>query len=373
MTLICDLALIVGISIAGICSTNEAPPDRLPPDDPDAWSFMPVRPVRPVQPAAIHVKEDTSPPVLVSFPPVVITKTIELARPERIIVPPQVEPEIDYLRMAVEASYKQRRTELANWPSIEVPKNDITNELKQITTPFDVSLNSLPKPPSATKLTPPVQRVRPGYEAASVTSGLPIDNSRIVTADRYITGILETGINSQLDGDAGGEIIIQTSRDTYGYHGRNVLIPKGSRLICDYKSPELVGSTRLAINCKRILLAGHRAEIYQLSSTAGDVQGRSGITGNVDNRFWEKYGTAFILSGISTAVRIASSMSDNEIAANGSEELSEKFGEITASVLEQTVNLAPIITVPQGTRIQIRPRKDWYIREVVTGYQQAKG
>ncbi len=356
MTLICDLALIVGISFASICTTLETPPDTLPPDDPDAWSFKPVRP------AAIIVKEDTSPPVRISFPPVIITKTIE----KMVLLEPSPDPELkpDYLRLAVEESYKQRQTELSNWPSIDAPKNENHNKLSLTAPLFD-------KP-----LTPPVQRValgQPNYEAASVTSGLPIDNSRIVTADRYITGILETGINSQLDGDAGGEIIIQTSRDTYGYHGRNVLIPKGSRLICDYKSPELVGSTRLAINCKRILLAGHRAEIYQLFSTAGDVQGRSGITGDVDNRFWEKYGTAFILSGISSAVRIASSMGNSEVATSGSEELSEKFGEITASVLEQTINLAPIITVPQGTRIQIRPRKDWYIREVVTGSQQEKG
>ena len=53
-----------------------------------------------------------------------------------------------------------------------------------------------------------------------------------------------------------------------------------------------------------------------------------------------------------------------DVASQGSEELSQKFGEISASVLEQTVNLTPIITLAQGKRVQIRPAKDWYIRKI---------
>ena len=95
------------------------------------------------------------------------------------------------------------------------------------------------------------------------------------------------------------------------------------------------------------------------------------MAGEVDNRFWEKYGTAFLLAGISASVRLATAASTTNntdsttvVADKGAEELSQKIGEITASILEQTVNLAPIITIPQGTRVQIRPAKDWYIQEI---------
>ena len=216
------------------------------------------------------------------------------------------------------------------------------------------------------------ERTQENYDAEGVISGLPVDNTRILAADRYISGILETGLNSQIDSGSGGEAIIQTSRDVYGYHGRNILIPKGSRLICDYQPPSRQGDSRVAFTCKRILMGEHRAEILQLSARVGDQQGHGGVAGVVDNRFWERYGTAFLLTGLSTSVRfataLASSNSENSplgnIADKGSEELSQKLGEITASVLEQTVNLTPIITIAQGKRVQIRPAKDWYIRKI---------
>jgi len=165
-------------------------------------------------------------------------------------------------------------------------------------------------------------------------------------------------------------VIIQTARDVFGYHGRKVLMPKGSRLICDYEPPEDIGSSRLAITCRRVLIAGHRAEIRDLESLVSDVQGRSGTSGEVDKRFWERYGTAFLLTGISTAVRFANTFTQTtseepsptqQTTEAGSAELSNRLGEISANVLEQTLDLKPIITVPQGTRIQIRPQTDWYI------------
>src|SRR3546814_7193639 len=54
-------------------------------------------------------------------------------------------------------------------------------------------------------------------------------------------------------------------------------------------------------------MAGYRAEILQLTTPVADAQGRGGITGDVDNRFWERYGTAFVLAGISAAVRLGRS------------------------------------------------------------------
>ena len=121
-----------------------------------------------------------------------------------------------------------------------------------------------------------------------------------------------------------------------------------------------------------MLSAGHRAEIHQIAAPVRDAQGRAGVTGEVDNRFWNRYGTAFMLSAISAAVRgaTASGVSDaardrnDAITDEAGKELAERFGEITASVLQETVALRPVISIPQGTRVQIRPARDWYIRKI---------
>ena len=223
-------------------------------------------------------------------------------------------------------------------------------------------------PPMDPSALPSRGREENRYESPASRSGRPVDNARILAADRYITGIVETGVNSQVGGDEEGSIIIQTARDVYGYHGRKVLVPKGSRLICTYAAPKDMGSSRLELRCERILMAGHRAEITNLGAPVGDVQGRQGITGEVDRRFLERYGTAFLLTGLSTAVRFAAAAGSTDAtdtttaaAEKAAEELSNRFGEITASVLEESLSLVPVITIPQGTRVQIRPATDWYI------------
>jgi type IV secretion system protein VirB10 len=208
------------------------------------------------------------------------------------------------------------------------------------------------------------------YQAEGRDSTSPIDNERLIAADRIIPVVLETGINSQIDGTTGGPVILQVSRDVYGYHGRYILVPKGSRMICQYQSPTDIGSSRLEIRCGRILLGGSRAEIFELVAQGTDQQARLGITGAVDGRFVERYGTAFALAGISAFVRYAasstttseSSANQNSAVTTGAEELSKSLGEISAAALEKTLDLKPIITVPQGTRMTIRPTFDWYIK-----------
>lgn len=116
------------------------------------------------------------------------------------------------------------------------------------------------------------------YEEAFRLSSLAVDNSRIVTTDRYISGVLETGVNSQLasGGEASaGDLVIQVGRDVFGYHGRNILIPKGSRLVCGFRAPKQ-GESRLGVSCGRVLLGGSRAEIYEAGGGGFDVQGRRG-------------------------------------------------------------------------------------------------
>jgi len=353
MSTLCDALVALNLTLGIMCQPgDEAAVPTLPDDDKKVWAIPspppPPEAKTPVFPPVV-IKQEAPPP---SPPP----------PPLPAVTPPPPPP--NPYRLALEAALSRRGD----------PSNGIaTIEGQHVSSGpgNSVQLASL-TPPTMDPLGLPQPKAKPKYDAEGVLSGLPVDNERIIAADRYISGILETGINSQLDSGAGGTAIIQTSRDVFGYHGRMVLIPKGSRLICEYQGPGRQGETRIAFNCSRILMGGHRAEILQLNSPVGDVQGHGGVSGEVDNRFWEKYGTAFLLTGLSASMRFAtayaSSNADNSpqgnIADKGSEELSQKLGEITASILEQTVNLNPIITIPQGTRVQIRPAKDWYIQEM---------
>ncbi|NMM46494.1 TrbI/VirB10 family protein [Rhodospirillaceae bacterium KN72] len=355
--MLCEAALALGLTLGGMCSGEPPAAGTVPMPENDAglWGFTDPPPPEPPPPPP-------APAPAPNFPPIVIR---EAAPPPAPPPPPAPAPVVveapapNPYRLALMTALSRREGSDADLVRISAPT-------------VSAGPGALRADPLASISPPATPKPEEQYQAEHRTSTGPVDNSRKIAVDRYITGNLEMGINSQLDSDEGGEVVVQTTRDVFGYHGRNILIPKGSRLICRFKGPDEIGKTRIALNCFRILIAGHRAELFEINSRIGDVQGHGGITGEVDTRFWEKYGTAFILTGISGAVRLASAATAtaddgnaiSSIADAGGQELSQKLGEITASILEQTVDLKPIVTVSQGTRVTIRPQFDWYLKKV---------
>ena len=354
----CHVLGVFAVEPEACRETPKAIVSDIPEDDKEAWKFDAPEPEPdpPPPPAPL-------PAAPVVFPPVIIEKTVVMeppavAEPPAVVEtppPPPPAPPPDWARIAAEASYARRAATPFAWSAPVAP-----GRVGPSAPPSPLAVPEVPGLPA-----PP--KALAGYGAPSRTSGLPVDNERILTTDRYLTGILETSINSQLAGDGDGQdVVIQVNRDVFGYHGRSILIPKGSRLVCGFRAPK-PGESRLGLNCGRVLLGGSRAEIWQATAGGSDVQGRRGVTGEVDRRFSEKYGTALILAGISGAVRAASAAvpedrRGTDIAGEGAQELGERFGEITAAVLEETVDLAPIVTLPQGTRLVLKPARDWHIR-----------
>lgn len=369
MSMICEILLGVGLTFGGVCGADapEGPPRVLPKEDMAAWSFK--TPPPPPPPPPIPESEPEAPP---EFPPVVIREVVrqevKVEQPPPAPAPEPPDPWQDYMQLALAT----RHSTASYWTPVGTGRAVRAGADGSEAALFEPpSLPSVPSIADDAGLGAEIARERDQrYKAPRRVSSLPVDNDRILARDRYILGIIETGINSRLSSGEGGDIIIQTARDVFGYHGRNILIPKGSRLICGYSTPEQANQTRIPVDCERVLMGETRAEILQLETRVGDVQGRGGVTGDVDKRFWEKYGTAFLLSGISAAVRLAASetgsatQAGSSVADKGAEELGERLGEITASVLEETVDLNWVITIPQGTRVQLRPRYDWYLKRI---------
>ena len=179
-----------------------------------------------------------------------------------------------------------------------------------------------------------------------------------MTADCYIPIVLENSINSQLPGRFIG--IVETH--VFANEGRGVLFPKGTRIICTYESLAKEGDTRLAANCSRAIRPDG-ASILLTNAYAADQMARTGAIGKVDNRGWEKYGSAFIVAGISALAAAGVNTSVNSSMYQSANNLSVNLGQITAQMLEANVDLAPVMTVAAGSRLQIIPMTDIWIRE----------
>jgi type IV secretory pathway VirB10-like protein len=91
-----------------------------------------------------------------------------------------------------------------------------------------------------------------------------------------------------------------------------------------------------------------------------DIAGRTAIPGVIDNRLWQKYGGAILLTTISAGAALAVP-SGNARLADAYKTLADNLGSISTQILEENLDLRPVITVPAGTRLNIIPLVDlWF-------------
>lgn len=184
-------------------------------------------------------------------------------------------------------------------------------------------------------------------------STLPVDRTRILTADMRIPAILEDSVNTQTP----GRLIAVIDKDIYSPNGKKILLPAYSKIICSYEGLKDAHSSRLACQCKRIIRPDGLS-IGLTDATAADQMGRSGLVGDLDKRTLERYGAAFGVSLISALAQASTNLNKQEAFANATNQLSNNLGQVTQKALEENIDLMPILTIPQGARLQIIPMND---------------
>ncbi len=208
-----------------------------------------------------------------------------------------------------------------------------------------------------------VQKDEYSDEYAKDVSSLPTIRKRIITNDMYIIGLLENSINTQINS---GRAVIVVEEPVYSAEGRSLVFPKGSRIVCTYSSLEQGGDTRVPMECLRVLRPDGVSVLLN-NIILADQMGKTGAVGQVDNRVFEKYGHALTMasvSGLSSygSFALATSNNANLVALSPTlNETNEALSDVTAQILNKTLDLSPIITVAKGTRIVLMPLNDIYI------------
>ncbi|UWR24578.1 TrbI/VirB10 family protein [Sulfitobacter sp. S190] len=192
-----------------------------------------------------------------------------------------------------------------------------------------------------------------GALPAQVTQAQVIANpSNTVIQGTMIQAVMETALDSSLPGQVRAII----SEDVYSYDGTRLLIPRGSRLIGRYRSGLEIAQRRVTIAWDRIILPTDQT--IQISSFGGDQLGRSGVTGFVDTRFDERFGSAALISIISAAPSAAAGEVEDETAADILEDVGDDLADATDSVIGEYLSIGPVIYVDQGVRVTVMVDRD---------------
>lgn len=193
------------------------------------------------------------------------------------------------------------------------------------------------------------------WKESQTKASYPVNMERVVTVDRFIPAILVNEINSEL----GGKVVAVVEKNVYGAHGRKVLIPAGSKAIGMYKPLDKVGQERLSIHWPRIITP-EGINIHTGNADMTDAMGRSGVTGDVDRRYVERYGMSFLVSMLTAATAYSVPVRDQNQQLVV-ESFGRETGSLSKAILDEHLDIKPRVTIPAGSRIMITASKDiWF-------------
>ena len=199
------------------------------------------------------------------------------------------------------------------------------------------------------------------------------DRARTIAQGKLLSAILETSINTEFPGAVRGII----SRDVYGEAGKEVLIPKGSRLYGAYSSAVKRGQGRVNISWSRLIRPDGIS--LNIALTAADQFGRAGIPGETDNR----YSSLVANSLLTSVLAVAGTAAAQEIMGGGNSQTSTTINaaqgttttygnagnqalydvtktviDIVTGIIKNTIDLNPVIRIPQGARMTVIVNSD---------------
>lgn len=183
------------------------------------------------------------------------------------------------------------------------------------------------------------------------------DRDMILPQDRSIDCNLSMRVVSEVSGRA----VCVLSSPVFGDSGRVVLLEAGTVASGVYTPPAAQGQRRIPILWTR--LKTPKGVVINLNSPAADALGTAGLAGEVDNRWPERIGAAFLLSVVQDAIgyQTARAASDNGNAATGIavfQHSTDTGNRMAEKVLDSTINIKPTIYMQPGDRATITVARD---------------
>lgn len=184
-------------------------------------------------------------------------------------------------------------------------------------------------------------------EAAPAKAKAMQDLDAMIPQGAVIPAVMETAINSDLPGLARAMV----TRDVKSFDGSAVLIPRGSRVIGQYKSGLALGASRVFVIWTRVIRPDGVS--IQIGSPAADPLGRGGLEGQVDRHFFTRFGGSILTSVLNAGVAAVSNNRSSSQIYIGSVSEAANLANVA-----KTSNTSPTIKTPQGAPVTIFVARD---------------
>jgi type IV secretion system protein VirB10 len=207
--------------------------------------------------------------------------------------------------------------------------------------PPAIAPSQLPDLPGPPKASDPESLAGPRVGATRLANP-----TTTVPKGAVIQAVLETALDSNRPGFARAIV----SRDVRGFDGSRILIPRGSRLVGEYKADLAQGQNRAFVQWQTLT----RPDGVQIAvdSPAADPLGRAGVKGNVNSHFFERFAGAILQSTLDIGVGIATRKVANGTVIVGLPGSTQSIGGVTPQ------SIKPTLKVPHGSSVSVFVARD---------------
>jgi len=196
--------------------------------------------------------------------------------------------------------------------------------------------------------------LRPTITPTVAASVLPTRRF-LLSKGTFIDCTLETAIDSTLP----GMTTCVTATDTFSTDGSVVLLERGTKLVGETRGQVAQGTARIFVLWSEARTP--TGVVVPLASPGTDELGRSGLPGDVNRHFWDRFGAAILLTVINGVVQGAVNSQNN----GGSVVVTPSTStDVMTEVLKGTLNIPPTVSKAQGDRIQVFVARDVDFRPV---------
>ena len=169
---------------------------------------------------------------------------------------------------------------------------------------------------------------------------------------------IDCALSMRIVSSLAGEVSCIVTSNVYSANGRVVLLERGSEAVGEYRSGASIGQKRLFVLWTRVITPG--GVVINLDSPGADELGSTGLAGTVDDHWFERIGSAFLLSTVQDAIQYEVAQ---EQAKAGSSTLvfsstAQTGNTMAQKVLEATINIPPTLFKNQGDRAIIYVARD---------------
>ncbi|MET0308342.1 MAG: TrbI/VirB10 family protein [Sphingomonas sp.] len=247
----------------------------------------------PAPPPALYIPAEPAPPPLPVLVPVAPT-----AAPSPVIVPhaPQPQPQIVYVPQQASPVIQSTRPapeRVAGEPAL------VIDTTVAAASPTQGLANAGPGSGSGPQ--------QASVAGARTGAGVLANRPTTVPQGTLIPAVLETALDSTRPGLARAIV----SRDIRGFDGSRILVPRGSRLIGEYRSDVEQGQNRMLVNWIRLIRPD--GATIAIGSPASDPLGQGGIKAEVNSHFFERFSGAILQSALDIGVNLASRAASSSV------------------------------------------------------------